>query len=163
SVSFPFWKRDSDETRPYEKSTGRLLISGRFWASEFQDPFIESGLERDQLQDLLCLKDKRSGASDPTAAARAKAMGTAAGDSAHEHPKDPRIETADSGPKDVGLPVRNLDTKQRFLEVVIVGSVVAAAAASRRYCRKGGAGRPLSGSSTGYWAHVEVIVTHFDQ
>lgn len=30
-------------------------------------------------------------------------MGTAAGDSAHEHPKDPRIETADSGPKDVGL------------------------------------------------------------
>ncbi|KAI3528501.1 hypothetical protein CSPX01_16195, partial [Colletotrichum filicis] len=51
----------------------------------------------------------------------------------------------------------------RFLEVVIVGSVVAAAAASRRYCRKGGAGRPLSGSSTGYWAHVEVIVTHFDQ
>ncbi|KAK1512104.1 hypothetical protein CTAM01_01034 [Colletotrichum tamarilloi] len=99
-------------------------------------------------------------------------MGTAAGDSAHEHPKDPRIETVDSGPKDVGLVndmyryVPRVVARWllwRFLEVVIVGSVVAAAAASRRYCRKGGAGRPLSGSSTGYWAHVEVIVTHFDQ
>ncbi|EXF74499.1 hypothetical protein CFIO01_01977 [Colletotrichum fioriniae PJ7] len=155
-------------------------MSGRFWASEFQDLFIESGLERDQLQEYLLLgfrpvSERRmpqpqspSGASDPTAAAaRAKAMGTAAGDSAHEHPKDPRIETADSGPKDVGLVNdmyrTDLDTKSQFLEVVIVGSAVAAAAASRRYCRKGGAGRPLSGSSTGYWAHVEVIVTHFDQ
>ncbi|OHE97943.1 hypothetical protein CORC01_06806, partial [Colletotrichum orchidophilum] len=105
--------------------------------------------------------------SDSNSGGEGEGDGHGGGRHCTEAPQSPRIETADSGPKDVGL-VNDMfryvpRVVARISFMVIVGSAVAAAAASRRHCRKGGPGRHLSGWSTGYWVHVEVIVTHFHQ